>query len=255
MSRPSKLLFALESRAVAELGMFAAGAPGLMHLMPKGEYRPVLVLPGFLASDASTTPLRWMLNRLGYSSHGWDVGRNLGPTDEALGAITDKIVELRNSFGQPVSLVGWSLGGIYAREMARLSPEYVRDVVTLGSPFQIERSSDSNASAFTDRLKQNWSNNVMLPRFPDRLRGPLPVPSTAVYTKTDGIVSWRDCIDMSDASHDNVEVYGSHCGLGHNVSALLVVADRLAQDAQDWKPFEAPRGACHLYPQAESIAA
>lgn len=198
--------------------------------------------------------MRWILERLGYAPSGWDAGRNLGPTEATLEAIANKIVELRDASGQPVSLVGWSLGGIYAREMARLAPDYIRDVVTLGSPFQIEQSSDSNASAASDRLKQNWSPNVQLPRVPDRMRGPLPVPATAVYTKTDGVVHWTSCVDVPDATHDNVEVFGSHCGLGHNLSAIYVVADRLAQDINAWEPFQAPGALSHLYPEAEATA-
>lgn len=238
-----------------ELALFMAGAPAMLPLMPKGENRPVLVLPGFLASDASTTPIRWFLDRLGYASYGWDVGRNLGPTDKTLEGITTKIVELRETYGQPVSLVGWSLGGIYAREIARLAPDYIRDVVTLGSPFQIQRSSDSNASVASDRLRQNWSQNVRLPRIPDRMRDTLPVPSTAVFTKTDGIVSWADCVDVPDDNHDNVEVFGSHCGLGHNLAALYVVADRLGQDEGSWQPFMAPRSLAHLFPDASDAFA
>lgn len=255
MTRPSRLLLALETRALPELGLFLAAAPTMLACMPKGEDRPVLVLPGFLASDRSTAPLRWALGRLGYASHGWDVGQNLGPTDETLEGITDKIVELRDTYGQPVSLVGWSLGGVYAREMARLAPDYIRDVVTLGSPFQIQDSANSNASAFSNRLQDTWSDNVQLPRVPDWLRETLPVPSTAVYTKTDGVVQWSDCVDTADARHDNVEVYGSHCGLGHNMSALLVVADRLAQAPGLWQAFEPPRAFAHLFPPASRAGA
>ncbi len=151
-----------------------------------------------------------------------------------------------------MSLVGWSLGGIYARELARWMPWAVRQVVTLGSPFRMRAVDRSN-------VQQLWSTLRVLNRRgddpfpePEQAREPLPVPSTAIYSRTDGIVRWHTCIDTMGPLHENVQVYGSHCGLGHNSSVLLVVADRLAQPEGEWKPFKPPAVLRSFYPAAES---
>ncbi len=254
-ARPSRLLLALESRSVGEFGSFFALAPVLLPLLPRGEGQPVLVLPGFFSTDASTAPLRWLLGHLGYPTYGWDMGRNLGPTDQVLDGLVDRVDELVQTHGEPLSIVGWSLGGIYARDMARLAPDHVRDVVTLGSPIQMEEPDEtSTLSPLHELLRESYSDKVVLPRIPDRVREPLPVPSTAVYSRTDGIVAWADCLDIVDEHHDNVEIYGSHCGLGYNPAAMVVIADRLAQSPGFWEPFEAPAPLAHLYPTVPQLS-
>lgn len=253
MQRPSRLLLALESRAMPEFGAFMGAIPAMRACLPRGEGQPVLVLPGFMASDISTAPMRSMLNKLGYPTYGWNIGRNVGPTDFVLDGLVDRIEELVNEHQQPLSVIGWSLGGIYAREMARLAPDHVRDIVTLGSPFQMEEPRNSNAAPLHDMVRGSYSDKIDLPRLPDYTREPLPVPSTAVFSRTDGIVLWDDCIDVPDSNHDNVEVYGSHCGLGHNVAAMVVIADRLAQPAGHWAPFVPPKLFAHLYPDTSRL--
>jgi pimeloyl-ACP methyl ester carboxylesterase len=138
--------------------------------------------------------------------------------------------------GRKVSLVGWSLGGIYARELARQRPEMVRLVVTLGSPFASARSTN------VDRLFETVSGlsiDELDIDFLRRMREAPPVPSTAVYSTTDGIAHWEACVDdHEDATTENVRVPGSHCGLGHNPLAVYVIADRLAQPEDRWKRFD-----------------
>lgn len=246
--RPSPLRALFEIRATAELGAFAATALAMARFLPRGDGRPVLVLPGFMAGDASTKPLRALLCALGHDAQGWGLGRNLGPTDEILDGLMMKLDRLDKEDG-PIDLVGWSLGGIYAREIARLAPSAVRQVITLGSPFQTSGPDESNAGAAFRALRDRHSSRVTFPRIPSWAREPMPVPTTSVYTRGDGIVTWQQCLNRDLPRTENVEVYGSHCGLGHNPSAVLVVADRLAHPAhEDWAPFRAPFAVRSLYP-------
>ncbi len=240
----------LEVRALAELGTFAATAPVLSRVLPSGGGRPVLVLPGFLADDHSTKPMRVLLRSLGHDAVGWGLGRNIGPTDEVLDGLLDLFVDLDDS-GGPIDIVGWSLGGLYAREMARLAPARVRQVITLGSPFQIATEQDSNAGAAFRSFKEFHSDRVMMPRIPSWAREPIPVSTTSIYTRGDGIVKWDHCLNRDFPHTENVEVRGSHCGLGHNPAAMVVVADRLAQPDAQWAPFEPPAALRALFPRAE----
>jgi pimeloyl-ACP methyl ester carboxylesterase len=232
---PSLALLALEGRAVAELGAFVQALP-LLHMAARGDGHPVLVLPGFSASDASTVPLRGFLRRQGYNSFGWAQGRNRGPRPGVELGMLRRLEHLYWRTGRQVSLVGWSLGGIYARELARQRPEMVRLVVTLGSPFSGARSTN------VDRLFEAVSGlsiEELDADFLRRMRQPPPVPSTAVYSTSDGIAHWEACIDEhEDATTENVRVPGSHCGLGHNPLAVFVIADRLAQPEGRWRRFD-----------------
>src|ERR671916_856668 len=135
LKQPTLVRVLLESRAVLELGAFAATAPAL-QLAPKGDGHPVLVLPGLAASDESTRPLRWFLRTRGYHTHGWRLGRNTGPTTRLRSDLGERMRAIADRHGRRISLVGWSLGGIYAREIARTAPDAVRQVITLGSPFR-----------------------------------------------------------------------------------------------------------------------
>ena len=214
---------ALESRALFELGAFAAASP-VLRLVGRGDRHPVLVLPGFTASDRSTVPLRTTLRAQGYWVHGWGLGRNMGPDRRVVDGIARRLEELHERHGRTVSLVGWSLGGVYARSLARSHPAAVRQVITLGSPFR------SFPGMREERLAQ------------------LTVPSTAIYSRTDGIVHWSTCIDAERAQTENIEVRGSHSGLGHNPAVLLAVSDRLSQPEGEWRPFRPPPGMGRLYP-------
>ena len=131
---PSKSLMLLEGRTLHELGAFLGALP-LLSLSPKCDGHPLLVLPGLVASDVSTRPLRTFLKTRGYAVCGWRLGRNLGLRDGVQDAMVDLVHELNNTHGRTVSLVGWSLGGLYARQLAKMMPERVRQVITLGSPF------------------------------------------------------------------------------------------------------------------------
>jgi pimeloyl-ACP methyl ester carboxylesterase len=230
---PSRELLLLELRAIWELTAFFASYP-MLRLAPRGDGHPVLVLPGLAASDLSTRPLRRYLRDQGWSAHGWKLGPNHGPRPGAEQRMQQRLAELHARHGRKVSLIGWSLGGVFARELARRAPDHVRAVITLGSPFAGAPKA-SNAWKLYERASQrkvdDWPER-------ERMKLPPPVPSTAIYTRTDGIVAWQGCLEREGPTSENIEIEGSHCGLGHNPAALYAIADRLSQPEGEWRPFD-----------------
>ena len=215
--RPPSALLALTElpRAIAELGSLAAAAGPLLAAAPRGDGHPVLVLPGFMTSDVSTGVLRRFLTRLGYDARTWDLGRNLGP--RAIGRegehLVAKLRRIHEETGQTVSLVGWSLGGVYAREMARRHPRKVRQVITLGSPYALRDPRQTYAHGPYQRLSSRHAPDRRLPSREQQSR-PIDVPSTSVYSRWDGVVAWQACVEPETALHQNVEVRCSHVGFG-----------------------------------------
>jgi pimeloyl-ACP methyl ester carboxylesterase len=242
---PLRLLLTEPARGLADLATLPLAAPWLWFA-PRGDGHGVLVLPGLLASDSSTALLRRFLGHLGYRVRGWSLGRNLGPTDEVLDELPTMLSALVRQTGRPVSVVGWSLGGIYAREIARQHPRQVRQVITLGSPFALTDSRQSHADR-SYRRHANLHANGRVPT-PENLSRPIPVPSTAVYSRRDGIVAWQACIAPENDLHQNVEVRCAHLGFGVDPATLWLVADRLAVPAGQRREFRSPAALRALYP-------
>jgi pimeloyl-ACP methyl ester carboxylesterase len=249
-SPPSSLYTFLEQRAVGEVGAFMAASP-FLRLFGRGDRHPVLVLPGFRASDRSTEALRWYLRSLGYWTHGWQLGQNVGPAAHVVRGISHRLAELHDRHGRRVSLVGQSLGGIYARHLARHHPEMVRSVITLGSPFR-SRPEDRSAVDALWRRAVAGSRAEVARLLADGAAMELTVPSTAIYSRTDGIVRWYLCLETTGPLRESIEVRSSHTGMGFNPSVLYVVADRLAQGEGSWRPFRPPPTMRHLYPRPAS---
>ncbi|WP_380878415.1 alpha/beta hydrolase [Sphingomonas sp. DBB INV C78] len=251
---PSKLLTLAEPwRAGMEaLGLLAL-AP-LLALSPRGDGHVVLVLPGFATNDHATTLLRLFLAQQGYDARSWDLGWNLdhrtvGQEGEL---ITARVEALRRESKRAVSLVGWSLGGVIAREAARRVPELVRTVVSLASPF----SGDPSANAIRGLYEALSGNIIASPQTRARYANggaALPVPSTAVFSQSDGIAAWRNCVGTEDAINENVEVHSSHFGMVVNPAVLHVIADRLAQPEGAWRRFTPPQAFGFLYPPAAAL--
>ena len=242
---PSRTLMFLEGRAIHELGAFIGALP-LLSLAPRGDGHPVLVLPGLVASDVSTRPLRAFLKTRGYAVSGWRQGRNLGLRLGVQHAMVDLVHELNDTHGRTVSLVGWSLGGLYARQLAKMMPKRVRQVITLGSPF-----------ASTPKATNAWRIYEMAsgrraededPRFGGTLASAPPVPTTAIFSRTDGICAWQGCREQSSQMAESIEVESSHCGMGHHPAAVYAVADRLAQKEGEWAPFDRSGWRSLVYP-------
>jgi len=240
--KPSLLHMLGEGRSLLELSAFAAALPFLKGA-PSGDGHPVMVIPGFLASDLSTKPLRSFLKGKGYATYGWALGRNLGTHivggEQVLSnKLINRVIELSVIHNAKVSLVGWSLGGILARELARIIPDCVRQVITLGSPFNGSQGSTPAVAKLFELINGNISQtnaNVVRQMFT-----PPPVPNSALYSKSDGVVHWQGCINHRIEAHhqaENIQVRGSHSGLGHNPQVVWIIANRLAQDESNWQPY------------------
>ncbi|MGM9481746.1 esterase/lipase family protein [Roseateles sp. NT4] len=234
---PNAWLLMLEGRAPWEYAALLATMPWMKKL-PHGDGHPVLVFPGLGAHDFTTAPLRAMLDSLGYATQGWGQGFNFGPRAGVLEQTKADLVELHRRHGRKVSLLGWSLGGIYARELAKECPELTRSVITLGTPFTGHPRA-TNAWRFFEMVSGHASND---PDLLEAIRKAPPVPTTSIYSKTDGVVAWRCSVNEPSPLAENIEVQASHIGLGVNPIALYALADRLAQPEGEWKPFE-PKGA------------
>ena len=231
---PGALLMLLEGRAPVELVSMIAAMPWLRRL-PRGDGHPVLVFPGMGASDITTVPLRRFVQGLGYDTRAWGQGFNLGPRPGVLERAADDIRALADKHGQPVSLIGWSLGGIYARELAKQYPELARCVITLGTPFTGHPKA-TNAWRIYELLSRSKVGDGDLMA---EIRKPPPVPTTSIFSRSDGVVSWRCSINEPGPLIENIEVPASHVGMGMNPLALYAIADRLAQPIASWRPFDA----------------
>jgi pimeloyl-ACP methyl ester carboxylesterase len=231
-------LFAREqTRALREFAAFGARR-ALLRTVPRGDGHPVLVLPGLLAGDFSTAPLRRFLRDLCYDARGWKLGLNMGPTPELRERLDARLLHLANRHGRKVSLVGWSLGGIYARELARARPERVRLVITLGTPF---RDISATRAARLVSIRPGGRPLHDAHELRAYLRQPLPVPTTSIYSRSDGIVHWQSCLEVAGPQRENVEVSCSHTGMGFHSEVLAVIADRLALPEGEWRPYPLAR--------------
>ncbi|MFZ1752020.1 MAG: alpha/beta hydrolase [Saprospiraceae bacterium] len=240
ISRPSFFwLLSEPGRALLELSTFYP----YHKIKPKtvvGDGHPVMTLPGFLSSEKSTKILRGFIRDKGYDVYDWGLGRNMGKLQDMELLIT-RIEEVYRLTGQQISLVGWSLGGVFARQVAKERPHLIRQIITLGSPFSGLGQPNNIAwaySALNGGKSVKHINEALLANIPI----PAPVPTTAIYSKIDGIVPWRFCMEMMpDDIHQNIEVYSSHIGMGVNFSVLAIIEDRLRQQKDTWDIFS-PKG-------------
>jgi pimeloyl-ACP methyl ester carboxylesterase len=239
----------LEARAPWELAATMAAAP-LFDRLPVGDGHPVIVFPGLGASDLSTVPLRNFIRQRGYSAYAWEGGFNLGPREGVLGSCSSLLREVSRRHREKVSLVGWSLGGIYAREMAKLHADQARCVITLGTPFTGHPRA-TNAWRFYELVSGQSAHDS---RLIDGIRQPPACPTTSIYSKTDGVVAWPCSLNEELPHTENIEVHASHMGMGMNPLALYAVADRLAQDPACWRRFDAGGARRWFYKTGQSPA-
>lgn len=230
---PGPLLMMMEARAPWEYAAMLAAAPWLSRL-PLGDGHPVLVFPGLGASDFTTLPLRNFLRDRGYTPYPWKLGFNFGPRQGVLDSCRAMVAQLADKHHEKVSLIGWSLGGVYAREIAKEQPANTRCVVTLGTPFAGHPRA-TNAWRFYEMVSGQAVHDHELIT---QLHEPPEVPTTSIYSKTDGIVAWQCSINPDGPQCENIEVHASHVGMGMNPLALYAIADRLAQDPQRWQRFD-----------------
>jgi pimeloyl-ACP methyl ester carboxylesterase len=235
---PTHLMRALEWRTGPEY-LAARLAMRRIADWPHGDGHPVIVMPGFLAGPRSTELLRDVLRRLEYQVYDWGLGYNMGYRASMRETLPARLRHVRErSDGRRVSLIGWSAGGIYARELARGCPDDVRSVITLGSPFRGNHRASTAWKAWQLLNRSTAAAAEVSQRALLRRAQPLTVPTTCIYSKSDGIVAWQCCTSVPAEHTENVEVRSSHLGYGHNVQTLVVIADRLAQPENDWRPFQ-----------------
>jgi pimeloyl-ACP methyl ester carboxylesterase len=195
-----------------------------LGIQERGAGQPIMVVPGFGASDSSTRVLRAYLQYLGYKTVGWGLGRNRGDVPRLLEMLTKRVAEFCQRQGTPVRLVGWSLGGYLAREVARDRADLVNRVITLGSPV-VGGPKYTAAGSYYQKLGHDLDEIEALVE--ERYLDPITVPVTAIYSRSDGIVSWRACLDERSPDVEHVEVTGSHLSLGFSPEVLRIIADRL----------------------------
>jgi pimeloyl-ACP methyl ester carboxylesterase len=237
-AKPPHIFWTLtEGRAWFELASFAALRRAMSQL-PKGDGHPVLFLPGFLAGDRSTRPMRNLFAELGYEPHGWGMGQNLRFNEHREREMADLLARIHQRAGRTVSIVGWSLGGVFARELAKMHPDKVRGVISLGSPITNERGYSSARHLF-EAINGRETRPQAAGRYAKLDEAP-PVPTTSIFTKTDGIVHWHGSRQRAgDHPHtENIVVPASHVGLGVNPLVMVAIADRLSQKEGHWRPFD-----------------
>ena len=242
---PHVLSSLLEGRGLLEMALLPASLPLLMEA-PHGDGHPVLLVPGFMAGETTLIGLKLALQSKGYDVHTWGLGRNMGFRSKHANALPQKIKHLHYITGKKVSLVGWSLGGVFSLYGAQNSMDCVRSIITLGSPVSVDAAGSQSPSAVKAlyRLvshRLGAGAHVMQPRVKVmRERRRLAIPTSCLYSLSDGVVPPQEAtIDGDPALHENIQVPGSHIGLGFNGIVLAIVADRLAQPENEWKPFVA----------------
>ncbi len=222
-SRPPATRTALGELGTALGAVRLAGAVPRLRSAPRGDGHLVVDIPGWKAPELSGLPLRRYLRRLGYDARGWGFGTNQGNTRHDIERLAARVLDLVEELGSPASLVGWSLGGVVAREVARRHPEAVRRVITYGTPVAgpayttvaraYSRGPDPDGHREARRLDETT---------------PLAVPLTVMFSRRDGIVAWQACIDHATPGAEHIEIASTHLGMGFDPDVWAVVADRLA---------------------------
>lgn len=238
-------------RAVSEFSTFYALSSSI-PVSRRVERRRVLVLPGLLSSDISTGPLRQFLREAGHAVHGWQLSLNVGPTRRILNGLVERAEVLAEREGGPISVVGWSLGGVLARDLALVRPDLIDRIITLGSPLSITDRSQSRATDVYDMFSELHDPAYSFEDWVARSKMP-EVPFSAIYSKADGIVHWQAAKIAETELSENIEVYGSHCGLGANIFAAYVIADRLNADVDSWQPFSTSASLAFAFPSNRSF--
>jgi len=234
VQRPSLGLLGSEPfRAAMEL---ACHKIGKSDDAKPGDGHPVVIFPGLGGHGGSVAPLRDHCRSLGYDAFDWGQGFNTGPQgdlDAWLHTLKSQVVDRLAGYTQPATLIGWSLGGLYAREIGKLMAPGVRQVITMGTPFNAE--ADHTNVGWLFRLLSG-SSSAIDPALSRRLRTPPPLRTNSIYRRSDSVVAWQTCRHDKRSSlvHD-IEVVGSHIGKGWNRDVLAAVADRLGQEPGPWR--------------------
>ena len=246
-----RLVYALTEpgRFVLELNALLLAHPWLRRARG-GDGHPVMVLPGFMGADGSTSVLRYYIGAWGYDAQGWGLGRNLGlraSDPDFENRLAERLAAIVRRQGRTVSLVGWSLGGVLARELARACPEHVRQVITLGSPIGGQPKATTIWRLYEMATETSLDSEELRERIARMVEPPPGLPYTAIYSESDGIVAHQVARERETPLTQNIRVSASHVGLGYNAAVMYLLADRLAQPEGAWRPFQRSRLARLLF--------
>jgi len=222
---PSKLNSFREISSPIDWFKTLSKLPKLLKL-PKGDGRPIVLVPGYLADHLSMWPLQRYLHKMHYNAYHWELGRNRGKVDQDIVRLGERVMQLSAALDQqPITLIGWSLGGVLSREVARLYPEAVREVITLGTPI----TGGPKYTAVGKRYAKR--NNLNLDEFEQQVLARNQIgfrqPVTSIFSKTDGVVGWQASVDVYNAHARNIEVNGTHLGLGINPKVWEIIVNTL----------------------------
>lgn len=228
LSRPPLLKTAAELRMpVQTASQWLTRFPSVLAA-PRGDKRPIMLVPGYMAGDGYMRPLALYLHALGYRARGWGLGRNQGDVDHYVPLVAERLADLMRERPQDsaYTLVGWSLGGCIAREVARLAPDTVREVITFGTPLSGGPKYTAPGRIYANR--KGIDLDLFEEDIHQRNSQGLKQPLTAIYSRGDGIVEWRASLDYYNRHTRHVQVRGTHLGLGYNPAVWRIIAERLA---------------------------
>lgn len=230
VERPSPLAAIWEARTPLEAFKFLYRFPSLLTA-PKGDGRPIALAPGYLAGELSMEPLAFFLRTLGYKVYPWGLGGNNGDVEDDIDRFGERIVGLHEEVeGEPITLIGWSLGGVIAREVARLQEPCVREVITLGTPV-VGGPKYTTIGGFYAALKRVNLDELEVEVHERNAMG-LKQPVTSIYSKSDGVVAWQASVDVYNAHARNIPVSSTHFGIGVSPVVWRLIADILAGEGK-----------------------
>jgi len=213
------------AREMAAVAQTALAPPPFPEGAARGNRQPVIVIPGFLSPDMTTARLREFLRSRNFSPYSWTCGLNIGPMSDVLREVERQVREIADAAGKPVSLVGVSLGGTIAREVAKSCPGPIAQVITLVSPLHLPVVTPLAPLAEAAALLWNMEELDAL----HAIAEPPPVPVTAIVSRDDGVIDWRASVPAQSGMVEVVEVSGPHMTISSNAQVQRIVAERLAR--------------------------
>lgn len=228
-------------RSYAEYKEFKKSQEELKAVFPKGDGHPVLIFPSFGSNDKTTQPLRAFLSDMGYKPYAWEGGFNVGIKDKTAHHLYERLIKIYEENGhQKVTLIGHSLGGLYARTLAQEYPNMVKEVITVGTPFGIGMQKDEKRRHTITQKLNDPRYSLNNPGMPERLlTPPAGIPTTSIFSKSDGIGGWQSCLNPATPLSENIEVSSSHLGMIWHKDTLSIILDRMTQSGP-WKPYAHP---------------
>ncbi len=215
------------AREMAALAQATLAPPPFPEDAVLGDGQPAIVIPGFLAPDMSTARLRDFLTRQNFKPYSWTGGINLGPMATVMADVERQILEITAATGKPVTLIGISLGGTTAREVAKICPDHIARVITLVSPIHLPVVTPLAPLARAATLLWDAEELGAL----SAIAEPPPVALTALVSPDDGIIDWRASIPQASAMVEVVQISGPHMTVCSNPQVQRIVAERLVRIA------------------------